>query len=239
MTQDEIVKAAKKAMEEKLERLAEKERQINKQIEVLKNGRKNIMDEAFNLQRGIEYLEKGEVPESTPTEAPNCPKCKSDNLHKDGLKKKEGRDPMQKWKCLECGKKFALPMESFEISSEPRKQSRPDNIKRDRTDFSQTGKTNSAIDYVKQRIDAGESLLISTVQKDTELSNGIIWLAMKRTVEAEPNKYEWFKDVTKKYHLKGMRLTDENKRKNAEKQAVFCPECKTLMLPGQNCVKCN
>ena len=38
----------------------------------------------------------------------NCPNCKTENIKKDGKRKTENRGLIQRYKCLECRKRFII-----------------------------------------------------------------------------------------------------------------------------------
>jgi DNA-directed RNA polymerase subunit M/transcription elongation factor TFIIS len=236
MGNEKVVETAVKAMKKEMVSLENDSKTIIVEIGKLETKLNDIQTEIIYLQQGINYLEK-KAPE---TKVPKCKKCGSDKLHKDGLRKyPKGVPPKQKWMCLTCGHKFVLPLESFEIPTEPDKY--PEGVKKSQTtrkDYTKTGRTFELMAKIKARLDAGESLLIVTAEKDYSESNGILWQAMNHIITDKPEAYEWFKDVTKKYCPKGMRLKDPTKRKSSGAVGIFCPKCKSLLIPGENCKKC-
>lgn len=228
-----VVEAAVRAMEEKIERLVEKCEKVHIEIKKLTEARLEIEHEISSLEIGIQYLKKGgEVGETTP----KCKKCESENVHKDGVKKFKDKDTEQRWKCMNCGHKFTLPLDHFRIPAVPKEldvESREVNVKK----TYRTGIRNEFIARIKPLVDSGQSVLIKDVIS-SKRDSGSMWTAMKTMIEDEPEKYEWFKDVSKRHNPQGIRLKDESKRVKGEK-GLFCPNCKTLMLPGENCKKCR
>jgi RNase P subunit RPR2 len=227
-------------IEESIEGLTNDMRPLEEKIRKLKT-------DAENLRGAIEIMEgrKGAQPAGGSThlqktrERPVCKKCQSDNVNKQGYKKKRGTTT-QVWRCMNCGHRFTIPMETFEIYDKGRtlnvgSRNQPMGKEKGKCEW----RTEDLVQKIKEKIDAGESCLYQDLGRQLEDTPQIVWKAASILIEKEPNKYEQYKDVSKKHHIRGIRLVDASKRKNAEATGAFCPECKTLMIPGQSCKKCN
>jgi len=236
--------AALKACQNQLGLIEESIEGITKSIQPLEDKRGKLRIDAENLRGAIKIMEGIKKPdESAPTyqppARPKCKKCNAENTQKQGTRKIKGTI-MQVWKCMGCGHKFTLPLETFEISSpmshRPRVGKPRGPLKKLRGN---SGELKRVVNEIQKRIDSGESLLYQDIAEQHNTGESIAWQAGRVLIDESPRKYEQYKDIMKKYHIKGIRLIDPEKRKNSKATGVFCPKCKSLLIPGQTCKKCN
>jgi transposase-like protein len=50
-----------------------------------------------------------------------CPKCKSEHIKKNGKRKTENRGKIQRYKCLDCGKRFVVDEGFFRMRNSKQK----------------------------------------------------------------------------------------------------------------------
>lgn len=170
-----------------------------------------------------------EVPEKP--DDPTCPKC-GNYTKRVKIKKIRGRK-VQEWECLSCGKKFTAPLDSDGIPSEigTRPGAGPKGPtgqqKRERR-----GVLDKARKFLDEELGKGRCILLQQIETETGVSQSAAWRAACEVTEKKDSEFEFYKDTSVKFHLKGVRPKDVKRRR------VYCPGCKSLLIPGKTCKKC-
>jgi len=178
-------------------------------------------------------LSQEEIPELIVLDETKCPACKKHNTQRRKVVKERGKN-VQQWECLGCGMFFNTSITSEGVSADvgTRPGAGPTGPtgtqKRERY-----GVLDRARKFLDQELTKGRCILFQQIQEEADVSQSAAWRAACEFVEEDNSKYEFYKDPTTKFHLKGVRPIDSKKRR------LFCPGCKTLLIPGKTCKKCT
>jgi len=201
--------------------------------------KKRIDDEIKTSKSSIAALEKqldtqnGEekLPEIPSVEPPTpCPKCGRTRSKKTRVRKVKGEN-VQEWECLNCGQRFTTPLTDIHLTVEPSK--RPGaGSKTGGGKGRRSGLMNKAVNYFLEQLKTGRCILIKEVMEELNVPESSTWRAAMKIKDEYP-EYEYYKDTSKYRHPRGLRPRNPSNRK------MFCPKCKSLLKPGENCKKCG
>lgn len=69
------------------------------------------------------------------------------------------------------------------------------------------GSIYKAIGYIKEQLEQKPSgILLKEIEAGASVSSGSAWAAVQNLINEHPGTYEYYKDITVKYHLKGIRM---------------------------------
>lgn len=67
------------------------------------------------------------------------------------------------------------------------------------------GAINRAVKWLEKELMTRNEILMLDAEKETGISNGSIWQAVMILIKENPSKYEYYQDMTRKRHPKGIR----------------------------------
>lgn len=245
---DRKVRTTATALKMYIKQLEKDQTQLDKDFIEVRNQHKtestNIITEINTAQESLLVLESQlkngnksepeieDIPISPedPTD-PTCPSC-GKHTTRTKIKQVKGKK-VQEWICLSCGKKFTAPLDSDGIPSEvgSRPGAGPQGPVGKQT-RERRGVLDRARKYLDEELGKGRCILLKQITEEADVSQSAAWRAACEVVDRENSAFEFYKDTNTHYHLKGVRPKDVRIRR------VYCPGCKTLLIPGKNCKRC-